>query len=483
MLNWHRDERGVDRTILGDVSVGLTLSNLIWQSSASIIRYSLHFQNQLDELGKIIVPPDATSLQRRVAQGLGIWSEGLMPQVVSPYADEQFLTPSMISVPKIATAVRYLQPYVKPMLKRNGRLWITDWTTFHTSRADADSMVLYHRSPLRSVIPHVSDIDRREAEISLPVDLRDHLNEQVLKSFLNRRGYSWSDFIVGIIAEYVQETYIRIRGQLVTSLAQTKNILRFYSPTEVSLPADALESWNMIYQVCANRGISTSMFVDGYAIVPFNPILRNRDNSDWLVNRVVAYGHGQFETYLRQGIPRERLDVISPPFLTWVNKNRVKDYLLDAVVLTWTPNVLDPNSKFWAPMEALRSAISALLVTGHRRIGVKIKHQSEVAYVRSVCEEMGIRASILSGRFYQHAYKAPLFIGGISTAMAEVVGRGARYVLFEPLENGYSDEILQIGTVIAPRLTARNEPELRHLLEIGECSWLGDPSLNLLYAP
>lgn len=477
--NWHRDERGIDQTIVGEISLGLTLSNFIWQSSASIIRYSIHYQDQIDEHGMITIPPDATELQRRVAQKVGAWFDGSAPQFVIPYADEQYLTSATIHVPRVATAVRQLQPLLKIGMRKNSRLWITDWTTHHTSRASGDSMVLYHRSPLRSAIPHTTARDRRHAERVLPVDLKEYLNEQVLLKFLNRRGYAWPDAIANMMSDYLQVTYRQIRSSLVISLAQTLNMLRFYSPSKVALPADALESWNMIYQVCANRGIPTTMYMDGYAIIPFNPMMRNRDDTDWVVNRIAAYGSGQREMYLRQGFPKERVEVVPPPFLSWVTENRSDSQTFDAVVLAWTINVLNPSSKFWAPLDSLRSVLRVLMATGHKRIAVKIRHHNEIPYVRFVCEELGIHVEILTGKFYLHATKAPLFIGGISTAFAEVVGRGGRYVLYEPLKNGYSDELLRHSTVLTRELTARNEFELREMIETGRCSWLGEATENL----
>ena len=78
---------------------------------------------------------------------------------------------------------------------------------------------------------------------------------------------------------------------------------------------------------------------------------------------------------------------------------------------------------------------------------------------------------ILEGKFYEHVNKAKAVVGGISTAVAECAIAGVPYFIFEPHENGYSDELIDKSLVIQLKKIARTPHELRILIAAGESSW------------
>jgi len=69
-----------------------------------------------------------------------------------------------------------------------------------------------------------------------------------------------------------------------------------------------------------------------------------------------------------------------------------------------------------------------------------------------------------------------MFVGGLSTALAEVTAAGGRYLVYEPFENGYPDDLIAQSVVVSGESIARTEHDLHRLIESGATSWIGDPS-------
>jgi len=479
-LNWFRAEDRSDTSIVSGMSIGSTLSYLIWQSCASILRYDTAFHSHRREDGRIEIEPTATRLERRVAAHLGQPTAVRASRPRPPILDEQHLDPSMFRVPASARLVRHLQPMFRSAIRRRTHLWLADWVTHHVSRSDPKGLVLFRRSLLGSAIPRANGGNHRAADKMYPADISHIFNERIVTEFLASRGYYWSDGVPAILSGYVQDTYRETRRLLVLTTARSLNMLDFYAPDQICLPADALETWNIWYQLARARSIETVMYVDGYPVVPYFPVLRTEADDDWLANRFAAYGSGQQSMYRKFGLPASRIDTVYPPFLSYPAPPSTIDAPYDAVVMSWTPLNLNPQSDTSSPAETLRRALRALLGSGYRRIAVKARWSAELEYLRTIADEFETGIPVLEGPLRNHLGAAPLFIGGLSTALAEVVGRGRRYVVFEPLENGYTDAMVDRSTVVSRSSIARDDDELTSMICNGRTSWLGDPHTNLL---
>lgn len=479
-LGWFRDARGIDITTTNGISIGSTLSHLIWQATASVLRYSIRLEDsqQFGEFATIW--QDSTPLEQRVVRAFGTTNQIQTRRSLVPQLDELVISPSMLTVPLSARAVHKIQAIFRSKIDFPKHLWITDWLTHHESRRDHHGTVLYRRSLHRSAIPHISAAALLEAESYFPRDINDLFNTQLLSTFVNTRGFSWPDYVINAICDYVQDTYMEIRKLLVRASAQILSMLEFYSPSKVCLPGDSIETWNLWYQFCHLRDIETVMYMDGYAVIPLHPILKDSHNTSWLVKRIAAYGSAQVEMYRKHGFPVTNVDVITPPFLLHQKRLKPERTKFDAIILTWTPLHLNPTSESHSPAVTLASVLQTLIKCGKTRLAIKVRWPGEIPYVKQVLRGLGFDAAILEGYLWQHLAKSSLFIGGISTALAEVSAIGKQYVVFEPLDNGYSDFNIAKSTVISRETVARNPNELERFISCGESSWLGEPKLNLL---
>jgi hypothetical protein len=479
-LGWFRNTSGIDQTEKNGISIGSTLSMLIWQVAASMLRYSIRFEES-HRHGKIpTIWQDASPLEQRIALAFGTTQQLQVSRSLVPQLDKQMISPAMLKVPLAARAAWRVQSIFHSRIDLPEHLWLADWTTHHVSRGDPRGTVLYRRSLHRSAIPHTDAAAWLEAGSYFPKNIDGLFSRQLVWAFVTERNYGWPDYVVTALCHYVQEVYKDIRGLLIEASAQTLSMLEFYSPLKVFLPDDKIETWNLWYQFCQHRGVETVMYNDGYTVIPWFPILKNSNNTSWLVSRIAAYGSAQAEMYQNHGYPSTKIDVVAPPFLMHQRHLNPRHNEFDAVVLTWTSQNLKPASDGHSPATTLATVLRTLNKCGKKKLAIKVRCSVEIPYVKHVIRNLGIEAVILEGYLWQHLAKSPLFIGGVSSALAEVAASGAQYVVYEPLDNGYSDFDIAKSTVISRKTVARDSGELEEFILRGTSSWIGQPEFNLL---
>lgn len=479
-LNWFRDDNGADQSMREGISIGGVLSPVLWQGFSSILGYSKRYIDAVERGEDVMLPSDASPLRRFVVESLRVpFREG--PPSLIPHVDEQHLTMETNYVPFLASTARVSQFLFRPVLRRRTNLYISDWSTAKWARQDPNGLVLYRRAPWSSAIPYSLRRDRSNAEQILPETLEEVEFQDGFDRCLDRHQIDWVEQVKSMMREYACRVYVRVRSLLVEQAARWINMIDFYRPTMVYLPADAIESWNLLYYLCHREGIRTTMCVDGYMVMPFYPMLRSADGSDWLTSRFLAYGQAQARMIERYGFPIERIDIDHPPFLLLQaelpNNQNVE---FGAIVMTWTPLVVNPQSDFDSPASTLAAALRALTNSGIQQIAIKVRTEFERPYVERVLDEMGLSATIIEGRLYQHIRRSRLFVGGLSTALAEVAASGAQYIVFEPDSNGHPDELIAQSEVVSCASIVRTEADLLSAIESGMTSWIGDVRETLL---
>jgi hypothetical protein len=251
---------------------------------------------------------------------------------------------------------------------------------------------------------------------------------------------------------------------VITSIAAIwAEFLDHYQPSNVSMPSDNFFDTIVLYQMCNLRAINTSCYLDGYNLLPIFPPLKTSDGSDWLAGTIYAYGSASAKVYALLDYPSERVKIINPPFLdNFMAIELANDY--EFIVMTFFPCVINPTTDYYSPKNSLREILICLRNLGFTRIAVKLKVETERHYVQSVLDELNVKADILLGKFNKVLGKTNAVIGGISTAVAESAFVGIPYFVYEPLENGNSDEWVNSSVVISRESIARNSNELRNLI-------------------
>lgn len=472
-LDWYRGVDGNDQSIVNGMSTGSAIACILWQGMSAIRQYASQYSSLQSELRPIHLQVDASRLREFVASRFADVVLDL-PETGELHLDEQFIKPSMLVVPRIASVIRTFQVPFSRLIRTRTNLYITDWSTALSSRRDPRGLVWYRKSIFKSAIPACTKKDEAHAESMFPLTLGELFTPDRLKTCLDRHGYRWSLEEQELILQYGNSIYEEVRPSLVKATTQFLNMLTFYRPKRVFLPGDTFESWIIMYQLCRNRSIETNMYMDGYMTCPLFPVIRDESGRGWLVDRVASYGAAQSSLIESVGFPADRIDIVQPPFLEHLLKNKKTKFEFDVIVMTWIPYTVNPQADYSSPISTLELALNAIQKAGLVKIAVKVKADAESTYVLRVARNMGLNVTILKGRFYKHVWKAPLVVGGISTALAETAAVAAKYFVFEPYENGYTDEMIEQSQIMSRETISRNEDELYNALLDGSGSWIGD---------
>ena len=280
------------------------------------------------------------------------------------------------------------------------------------------------------------------------------------------QNISWSQELIGICSSYILTIYGESKETILLTCAIWGELLDFYEPLDVSLPADDFFDSIILYQMCRLHSIKTKRYLDGYNCLPIGAPLRSINGDDLLTDTVIAYGMADQKRLIALGVPLDRIERINPPFLN--------DFILgehsqnfDFIVCTLLPCVLNPQTDYFSPPNSLREVLRCLLDMGFMKIAIKVKATPEIKYVQEVIDELGINLEILEGRMCDHLSKTKALIGGVSTALVESEYLGIPYYVYEPAANGYLDEWFNGSFVVSRETIARNPDELRDLISKG----------------
>jgi hypothetical protein len=476
-LDWYRDSSGHDLTVVDGISIGSVLSCILWQGMSSIRHYASLYSS-MEAATPVHLPSDASRMRKFVASHFASTVCDL-PPTGELHLDEQYVKLPMLDVPQSAAMIRCLQRFLVQLVRRRRHLYITDWVTARSSRRDPHGLVLYRKSVLKSAIPAHTRAEVADAESLFPDSLTDVFTSDRLRTCLARNEFEWSEAECDLIVKYASLIYDEVRPSLVRALAQYRNMIRFYRPKRVFLPADAFEPWIILYLLCRASGIETNMYIDGYMPLPLWPALRNESGDDWIVDRVAAYGSAQSDHIRAVGFPPDRIDMVRPPFLDYLDgRDEIVDQF-DAIVLTWIPYTVNPDADYSSPVSTLETTLEVLRDAGLSNIAVKVKAAAERSYVSRIAARVGVEVTILGGRFYEHVRRAHLIIGGISTAIAESAAVGVVYIVFEPYENGYTDSMINESAILSRESICRSQSELLTAINERRSSWLGDARESL----
>jgi len=466
-FNWFRDDTKNDISICDGISLGETLAPLLWQEFSSIARYYLEFKGVVKDQKAIILPEDSSRFRRHVAKVCaGDVSYG--PRVNQYKNDEVEFGERDLPVAPLARFFRAVQIPSRLLSRHRKILFISSWVTRGIAQENKDSWVLFRKSLLRGAAPIYKSKYIRVGKNVFPATIDGYISVAVVEKTLLRIDVIWERVLVELCVEHARKRYTEMREDLIRIFALYTDLIKSYEIDRCYLPEDSIPSWSILVQICKLSGIKSRIFTDGYSIIPFAPLGRDKTGDGWLVDEVAAYGNAHKEMVVSLGFPEKQIFVIEPPFAEFQANNCAK---YDFIIMSWFANCLSISGDHLSPVSTMISALDVVVRAGAKSVGIKIKTREERKYIEPLVKDLPISVEILEGKFYEHVNKAKAVVGGISTAVAECAIAGVPYFIFEPPENGYSDELIDKSLVIQLEKIARTPHELRSLIAAGESSW------------
>ena len=465
--NYYRDSNGKDQSVVDGVSIGETLACVLWQGLVSIVHYYQEFKHAGPTTSAMNLPADSSKLRIRVASQFYI-VRTTDPPIGQYQNDEDYLKYSNLPIAPFVHFFRIAQLPFRSWIRRRNVLYLANWTMHHVARSRQDSIELFRKSLFKGAAPVLKKKFVLQGELIFNEDAKLLFTRSQFVEALSRQGAMWDETLVDLCVGYANEMYTKMRPNLIKCFALYSDLLENYKPRFCCLPVDSFPDWLIVYQICRNRGVGTKSFVDGYPVTNLWPIARDIEGSGWLVDEVAAYGQAHKQMILKLGFPEEKVFLVQPPFAKLIEKNKPK---YDFIIMSWFANCLTIHGDHLSPVSTMRSVLRVAVDCGAETIAIKIKSRAEKEYLLPLLNEISISVDILEGRFFEHVTKARAIIGGVSTAVAESTIAGIPYFIYEPPNNGYSDELINDSSVIQLKKIARTPQELKDLISAGESSW------------
>jgi hypothetical protein len=237
-----------------------------------------------------------------------------------------------------------------------------------------------------------------------------------------------------------------------------------YQPASIELPGELFEPYSVALMVANQRLVPATLMLDGHDASGISvPVLRNETNSVLRFSKFVVFSKDQMDT--AQNLRISESMFVKRESLFWRRYRKPENYSQEygTIIMTWIPNHYNPVANIESPKETLLAALEVALQHTGKRIGIKVKDERlEGPYVRKVVSDLAAndRVDVLVGTFSEHVHKAEFVIGGISTAAAESMMAGVPYLIFEPRDNGYSDEFLSTSQTLSLANIARDRASL-----------------------
>jgi hypothetical protein len=469
--HWYRDASGRDRYARDGVSFAQAISGSLWVAVASLYREGSALGDWVARCGNVAVSVSETQRFKSVANGLGkqvsYYDPGHERRSLVETCNDRRLEADGYPLhcqPK-ARVARLLGTPRRWFGARRDTLYINDWTFRDLVAADHSGLTLFGRSVSKGAFPLLSSDRIAAAEAAFEAQKADSVTAADLAHVLACVGAEWPPTLLALAEAEIRTRYRDLRTYLVRCHALFADLLDTYRPSRIVLSGESLEPHTLLMQMARARSIDVWFLNDGYLpTVPIGvpPALRRENGHEWLISKILAYGRASAEQLQMSGFPGERIFLIPPAFLSNPRQSADDAVVWDATIATWFPNHLNPESREEWTCRMTCEVAELLLLLGYSRVAVKVKHPPEGEVYREL-QRRGMLSSavtVIWEPFQKHLPATRLVVGGLSTGVLEAFNAGVPYFIYEPFENGYSDDCIR-SRVIDPRLVARTLPELR----------------------
>ncbi len=474
---WFRDESGRDCFEHEGISIGSSLLGSIEISLATALRDFIALRWWSRKVDSLVAAEIESPLFKLAAQEF----EGFVkfrPAVAGEkfwFSDSHERMTQSIVLPSNSSLYRGAhrlfrvgQTLLQSKKARSGGVLVFgDWTQSGTRYSDQP-----HRfTNVFSLVNGAFLLEQRRYVAEAEDDYRLTLNENEVRDrvfkLIKSMELAELDLTADLCAKVICREFKKARAALVKIHAVVAEAFDYYKPDAVQVSGILYEPYAIAMQLASRRGIFIRLVGDGHdSSGLMHPRLRSSDGTRFLINEFCVGGRGCAQRIIRRGVPPEIVRAIDSPMFAVHPGAKRSSIDLDIIIMTWSQVNINVSALPDSPARTLYKALSVAGVECSGLIGIKLKSLIERRYVEAVVEELGLtqRVKILEGKFVDYVLSTPLVVGGLSTTAAECAIHGVPYVIFEPRENGYSDDIFGLDSPVSIETVARDEADLVRLI-------------------
>ena len=490
--NWYRDKDGVDITFSDGISIPQVLTGSIRLGVAACLREDAAIRFWENRLDYFWVSNLENSLLKNALSEVEIpytyyEPPNVFPNITNPNP-ERILRDYLLIDHKwftnlIINSMKFFQRLFFPSTRKGCHLVFSD-SFNHSTKLRDHCLWTNQINPRKSayIVANKKDILASDA-LFKNLDL-ESLNYSYVHTISNKYQAAIDDRAVRLICRYLISVITSNKSMISLYYAQVRGLFRTYSINSLQVPAELFEPYTVAIQYATYRGVPTILCNDGHDIAGTGfPKLKSFTNKDFLINQFGVKNKLLHRYGGQKGFVDSQMIKIGSQPLWSGQQNSFLAREFEAIIMTWVTNDQNPLARLDSPSKTLEDAIQVVSKICSGKIAIKVKADVETDYVSQVLLtlKMEDRIEVISGRFLDYAARARIIIGGISSAAAESMICGVPYVIFEPLENGYSDIYFQDDFLLHRNRIARTKSELEILLRSGKSSIDAYPSEYLYF--
>jgi hypothetical protein len=465
---WYRDKDGCDY-LSGEFSMGLTIERRIGILTAIFIQYYSSLEHWIQQFDKIIIPSNIPILIKNIFlcfpdKVTFVNSSESYCKQVELLLDRAIVQD--VSVHRLSPIVRKIQSVFSSRLKRK-ILCFSDWT-YENQR---NNQLLYMNSynfmngcyfeNVKSVCDMPKSIDKKLATdsiIRVLVESKFNYSKRFLNGIVNLINYEYCRSIDSAIQIYY--TY--------------KKLLEDYLPTAIIVPGTVHPGYSMVMQISDKMKIPVLVVLDGFMVrIEKHEFYMSRKGNNPLVKNFASMGNTGYKLFKNYAPQSINIIKISPPiFDHFKDANPSSRTVYDVMILMPFPNLLNSNSRWDRRYKQVIDIARCLYSLGFCRIAVKVKQgkyeQDTIKIMNSIIKHEAINLSIVTGPSHKVIHSSLRIIGQLGTSIVEANYSMIPYYIYEPYENGITDNDIKKSIVNAQPI-ARNIIELESNLINNKC--------------
>ena len=474
-LNWFRDEKGNDLSSSNGISLGNIIARRILSAFSNDFRNYFGIKKLKDENYTIFASRDESESFKRVASSFEENIEWYQPQNANANYDltpdpERTLFHGFPNIHKLSGLARKIQKPILKFTKKRFLLNISDWSSIDQFKKRNDTLIMNSLLPLKGYYLNLNKEFRHEANQIFPHKIdSDFLNPERIERLMCKK---WNETDRGLAIHFcklVQLEYQKGKDIFKRTFALYKEVFNYYKPKSIFIPGETHFAYVIAAHIAETLNIKTTLAIDGYQLVVDNSIFYKRKNGKSLLfDKFIAFGAAHRSILISSGVNEKDCIQCKSPLLTIVKQEKTNKCKIDVIIMCYNPNQHNPNITWDKRGEIIIDIITFLQKNNYKRIALKIKDGSnDQLFYKKILESYNLDKNVefLTGPTYKYIKSTKMVIGQFSTALFEFTFNRIPYYIYEPLENGKTNQMINSAKVFNRKLISRDMNELENNLK------------------
>ena len=485
ILNWYRDIDGKDILFNNGISIGQILSRrLIFGFVMDLKNYD-GLRYWLLKYNKIYVPNNISKSMKRVVSAINNDFE------FEWYYPDQKKSKFIESTPE--RAIYYNHPVVHPfsglakkiqkpflsIVRKKKILYLNDWSSQGLAKMRNDLLSRNNYNFLKSYyFKKVKNIPIEE-EFFFPIKIDNNkINISHLETVMKEIGITWDRTSYNLFLGLANNEYEKNRSLFIKIFYCYKSLFEYYKPNSVIFSGENEFHTVIVSQLSKIMKIKRYLLVDGYTSYHNETgYFKDEKNQNFIFDKFFAQGKAAKDLFNSIGIPNKDCIIIEPPIISPQKKNikKISKESPYPIILGYIPHANNYNASLDKTIDIESDIIFLLYKMGYNKVGIKQKmaswgqHETLDLYYeimkRKFGEKFNIDIKIIQGVFYKCLKDAKFFVGGISSAIIESYYSNIPFYIYEPFENGKTDQMINSSMIYDLSTIARNINQLDKMIK------------------